>query len=202
MLLGPATRADIEQARLFQEKTLPALLADATGHGVQAAMRTLFILSSYDRLKRVCENPSHVLGELNAKLVADFPERDLVCAACCVDLRISPEGAHIEYANAAAGPLFVLVGAGRAERALLRWSPVGAMACEWPRPTRCEPEPDRLLLIASDGLLEQMNSHQQRFESALSNLRLPPVPDDALDSILSRFGAFRGCKRSRTTSRG
>lgn len=223
-------RADIEQARLFQEKMLPALrertdlsiatrylpleqvsgdifdvcelapnhirlfLADATGHGVQAAMRTIFVKSSYDRLKTTCASPSDVLRELNEKLVGEFPERDLVCSACCVDLRISSQGVQIEYANAAAEPLLLFSDHGGPTEVYCAGPPLGAMSCEWPSPLRRQLAPEELLLIASDGLLEQMNSRQQRFEAELPSLRLPALPESALDYVLSRFDSFRGTR--------
>jgi serine phosphatase RsbU (regulator of sigma subunit) len=116
---------DLEKARLFQAKLLPALpqrsdlsiaahyapldqvggdiydvteleggrlrifVADATGHGVQASMRTLLLKSAYDRLKARCATPSQLLSELNAHLVREFPDGDLHCGACCVELEPS-----------------------------------------------------------------------------------------------------------------
>ena len=157
-------------------------------------MRTIFVKSSYDRLKTTCETPSDVLRELNEKLVGEFPERDLVCSACCIDLRISSQGAHVEYTNAAAEPLLLFSEHGGPTELYCAGPPLGAMSCEWPSPLRCQLAPQELLLIASDGLLEQMNSRQERFEAELPSLRLPALPEAALDCVLSRFDAFRGTR--------
>ena len=49
-------------------------LADTTGHGVQASLRTMVLKTEYDRVKLLFPNPAAVLGELNRALGGDVHE--------------------------------------------------------------------------------------------------------------------------------
>ena len=47
-------------------------IAGATGHGVQASLRTIVIKSEYDRLKHAHGSPETLLAELNQRLVSQY----------------------------------------------------------------------------------------------------------------------------------
>ena len=85
-------------------------LADTTGHGVQASLRTMVLKTEYDRLKLSPEGPGQVLGELNRKLVSVYPDLEMRCSACCFDVVADDEGATLVYANAAHPPLLRVSG--------------------------------------------------------------------------------------------
>ncbi len=132
---------DLEQARRFQQKLLPAIppvgrvrfavlyqptgrvggdiydifelrpgayrifLADTTGHGVQASLRTMVLRTEYDSLKRSPDGPARVLERLNEKLTASYPDLELRCSALCLDVIAQPDGSFLlAYANAAHPP--------------------------------------------------------------------------------------------------
>jgi serine phosphatase RsbU (regulator of sigma subunit) len=63
----------------------------------------------------------------------------------------------------------------------------------WPAPLRFELQPGQVLVVASDGLVEQQDPERQRFESQLACLQLEAGTDAAaaLAQILAAFHAFR-----------
>jgi serine phosphatase RsbU (regulator of sigma subunit) len=80
-------------------------VADARGHGVQAALRTLLLKSEYDRLRATATTPAFVLEQLNARIFHRYPRLDLQCTAACVDIHVDGRGgARVVYASAAAPP--------------------------------------------------------------------------------------------------
>jgi serine phosphatase RsbU (regulator of sigma subunit) len=80
-------------------------VADATGHGVQAAMRTMILKAEYDRIKDEVDAPEAVLAALNRRIVALYPDLALHCTAACLDLRLDDDGVAARYASAAHPPL-------------------------------------------------------------------------------------------------
>ncbi|MGO9709416.1 MAG: SpoIIE family protein phosphatase, partial [Polyangiaceae bacterium] len=80
-------------------------VADLTGHGVQASLRTMVLKTEYDRVKLAPEGPAHVLAELNRKLATVYPDLAMRCSACCFDVIADDDGIALRYANAAHLPL-------------------------------------------------------------------------------------------------
>lgn len=220
--------ADLEKARLFQVKLLPALpqrsdlsiaahyaaldqvggdiydvtelgagrlrlfIADATGHGVQASLRTLLLKSAYDRLKARCETPRELLSELNAHLVREFPDGDLCCSACCIDLEPGPNGVEVSYANAGSAPIYLFSAKAAPGERYTEGPLLGIDDVSWPEPSRFALPPGQLLVMASDGLIEQPDRHRQRFDGRLLALDLGSARDAsaALTLLLAAFQTF------------
>jgi serine phosphatase RsbU (regulator of sigma subunit) len=221
-------RADIEQARLFQETMLPLIrvqpgldiatrylplervsgdifdvyelakdhlrifLADATGHGVQASMRTILLKSTYDRMKSSYASPGELMAALNERLITEFPTRELLCAACCIDVRTTAGAARVEYVNAAAEPLRVFSLQGAPREVFSPGPPLAAGRPTWPEPTTFTLARGELLMIASDGLAEQMNESRERFEGHLALFRAERGAESSLERLFVTFEAFRG----------
>lgn len=172
---------------------LRVFLADATGHGVQASMRTLILKGAYDRLKTSAQSPAALLRTLNEHLVDEFPDGDLHCTACCVDILRGPNGARVRYANAGNVPLYVLSPGARPREVYADGPLLGVDHVTWPEPLEFELGPSELLMIASDGLIEQADSSQQRFDGRLTSIELgaPENAPDALAQLLTEFDTFR-----------
>lgn len=227
-----AMRADVENARLFQAKLLPALpelarcevaveyaaleqvsgdiydlspldasggglrifLADATGHGVQASMRTIALKSTYDRLRARETEPDKLLEALNTAVVDAFPGGELHAAACYVELSFTATGADVRYVNAGGPPLYVFGADAKAREIYAAGPPLGVDHVSFPEPERFRLERGELLLVASDGLIEQWNAERRRFETELGGLALAAAPSAsaAVDQVLAAFAAFRG----------
>jgi sigma-B regulation protein RsbU (phosphoserine phosphatase) len=223
-------QADLDKARLFQEKMLPrvsvygqldiamhhvplervsgdifdvceitrqhvrVLIADVTGHGVQACMRTIVLKSAYDRIKIHHSGPDTALSALNRYLVEEFPDGDLHCAALCVDLHRSVHGVDVVYVNAGAPPLFVFSKGSPPEEYYLEGPLLGVDEVAMPEPRRWRLQRGQLLLMASDGLTEQGDPDRRRFESELKGGSAAPdvTAADGLATIIQRFEDFRG----------
>ncbi len=187
---------DILDIAEVSQNCIRVFLADAVGHGVQAAMRTILLKSVYDRLKLRLASPSSVLTALNNYLVREFPDGDLHCAASCIDIRVAPQGTEFCYANAANGPLLVFT-PGQEFREYYEAGPLlGVDEVEVKESKSVRLEPGQLLLMATDGLFEQSNEGRERFESKLSSI--PFESSDTVSSFVSRltteFDNFRGAQ--------
>ncbi|HWA77146.1 MAG TPA: SpoIIE family protein phosphatase [Polyangiaceae bacterium] len=221
---------DIEKARWFQERILPALpatpgldiavhyaplaqvsgdiydvvelrpghlrvlVADATGHGVQASMRTIYLKSAYDRVKLERADPSTVLARLNEHLVNEFPDGELHSEASCVDLERVPAGLQVSYASAGSTPLFVLSEGAPAREQYLGGPLLGVEHLPWPKPEHFHVAAGETLLICSDGLLEQWNAQRERFDAELVHFRLArnESAQETLARLIAAFQQFRG----------
>lgn len=171
---------------------LRIFLADATGHGVQASMRTLLLKSAYDRLKGLYASPSALLAALNAHLVTEFPDGDLHCSACCIDFRLDERGAEVSYSNAGSVPLYVLSPQGTAAERYAEGPLLGVDRVHWPEPMKFRLARGQFLLLASDGLIEQTNERRQRFDAHLAQLELGAVRDAnaAVERLRRQFDDF------------
>src|SRR5439155_7922786 len=81
-------------------------VADTTGHGVQASLRTMVLKTEYDRVKQQQGGPGDVLTQLNQTITRLYPGLEMRCSACCFDIETRADGtARVCYANAAHPPL-------------------------------------------------------------------------------------------------
>jgi serine phosphatase RsbU (regulator of sigma subunit) len=183
---------DIYDITELDDGRLRIFLADATGHGVQASLRTLILKSAYDTLKARAARPNDLLDALNARLVDEFPDSDLLCSALCVDVRPEPAGAEVTHANAGGVPLYVLAAHKAPWERYVDGPLLGADHVTWPEPCCFRLEPGQLLLLATDGLLEQTNDARQRFDARLVELDLGAVADAgaALGRLMLEFESF------------
>ena len=82
------------------------LVADTTGHGIQASLRTMVLKTEYDRIKLAAKGPGEALGELNRSVTMAYPNLEMRCSACCFDVEKMHDGSvAVRYANAAHPPL-------------------------------------------------------------------------------------------------
>jgi serine phosphatase RsbU (regulator of sigma subunit) len=102
---------DIYDVCQFSESHFRIFIADATGHGVQAAMRTIVLKAEYDRVKFEIGNPAALLETFNRNLVTLYSRSEMLCTACCVDVIVRGQGAKVRYANAAQPAIIRMIGA-------------------------------------------------------------------------------------------
>ncbi|HYP86789.1 MAG TPA: SpoIIE family protein phosphatase, partial [Polyangiaceae bacterium] len=185
---------DIYDVTELPDGRLRVFIVDATGHGVQASMRTIFLKSAYDRLKLDGADPSDVLSRLNEQIVTEFPEGELHSEACCLDLRLGEAGVDVSFATAGNTPLFVFSRRGSAHERYTGGPLLGVESVvAWPAPEHFPLRPGELLLISSDGLFEQWNEQRQRFDAVIAGLELVAETADAsLERLLTRLESFRG----------
>jgi sigma-B regulation protein RsbU (phosphoserine phosphatase) len=168
-------------------------LADATGHGVQAAMRTIWLKAEYDRLKAAASHPHSLLTALAARLSNLFSMGDMMCTGVCLDVELVTGGARVVYANAAHPPLLCWSD-GVLEEIYQPGSYLGLDQAQWSESAEFDLKPGAFLLLYSDGLIEQPNAERKTFDDVLraSFEGSPETADLRLAHLMRRFDAFRG----------
>ncbi len=128
-------------------------IADAIGHGVQAALRTMILKSEYDGVSGAA-GPEEVLARLNDRIAGVYPGLELHCTAACFDVRPGGEGASVTYATAA-HPSLVQVSGGAGREVYLPGPFLGVVVgVKFPVVTFEVKRGERLFLF-SDGLVEE-----------------------------------------------
>jgi serine phosphatase RsbU (regulator of sigma subunit) len=219
--------ANIEQARVFQEKTLsrppahadvgihyqpletvsgdtfdicelgPArlriFLADVTGHGVQAAMRTTLLKTEYDRVKFAHADAASVLETLNRRLVELFPDGEMMSTAVCLDVLLQRDGAHGTLSNAGGPDPLLCSSAGATEKTGTA-TYLGVHQEGWPPALHFPIALGNTIVLYTDGLSEQFNADRSRFDPARAagELGLPDTAGDLVQRLMAAFHEFRG----------
>ena len=130
-------------------------MADTTGHGVQAALRTMVLKTEYGGAKWNHEFPNQLLESVNEVLVINFTDLELRSTAICFDLVLAPNGSwEFRFSNAAAPEIFLHAGDSVSE--IYEPGPfIGMMAgAKFQLRHRTLPAGARLVIF-SDGLCEQ-----------------------------------------------
>jgi phosphoserine phosphatase RsbU/P len=166
-------------------------IADAIGHGVQAALRTMILKSEYDAA-RAAPTPREVLARLNGQIVAVYPGLDLHCTAACIDVTPGGDGARITYATAAHPPLVHLT-AGEARQCYQPAPFLGVVAeAEFPSVTLDARRGDRVFLL-SDGLVEAWAGDEEfGVDRALRALAAPGDLDAVVRDAVAALERFVG----------
>jgi serine phosphatase RsbU (regulator of sigma subunit) len=138
-------------------------LADATGHGVQAALRTMLLKAEYDQVKLTATSPEQTLMQLNAEIAANYPGLEMQCTATCFDLELEPDGtARVRYATAAHPPLLVIRN-GKAESIYQPGPFLGVVPEIELQGVDIKVNRGERLLVYSDGLEDQWNTERNEF---------------------------------------
>lgn len=89
---------DIYQLHLLADGTLRVLVADAVGHGVQASLTTMLIVSEYETVKNR-PTAGAVLAGLNQAISTKYAHARVQFTATCLDFRF--DRAELRHASAA-----------------------------------------------------------------------------------------------------
>jgi serine phosphatase RsbU (regulator of sigma subunit) len=136
------------------------LIADATGHGVRAALATMCIKGEYEIAKRRGDTPASVLRILNERTVQRHGRAGMHFTALCVDVDVRRDS--IRYASAA-HPAPCLLSRGRARCLDTGGAYVGFVSGvdypEWEAPFA----PGDAVYVFTDGLLDQPDRDGEMF---------------------------------------
>ncbi|TGK56997.1 PAS domain S-box protein [Leptospira wolffii] len=139
---------------------LRILLADATGHGVQAALVTMTIKGVYEPLKYLADSPSELLQGINTDYCRNF--KNLQMYFSCFILDVDTIEKKIRFASA--GHPALLWKSGKQIRFLERTgSLVGLLAKMEFTEEEYSYEPGDSILMLTDGIFEEFDSEQNPF---------------------------------------
>ncbi len=82
---------DIYDIFRIKEGRIRVFIADATGHGVQAALVTMLIKSEYEKIKRIEKTPARILEKLNLGFIRNYPYLSFFFTCIVVDIDIKAE---------------------------------------------------------------------------------------------------------------
>ncbi|OHD54349.1 MAG: hypothetical protein A2Y33_03715 [Spirochaetes bacterium GWF1_51_8] len=165
-------------------------LADASGHGVQAALITLLIKGEYDKLKSWIDFPSDIIRTLNDEFVNN---QSLPSFFTCVIFDIDIRSQEIVYCSAGHPDQYLLT---RNTIVPLKSTsrPIGiAPNTEYPSETIPFSHFDRLILL-TDGIFEEFNRQQEIWEETrtkeivLKNYAKPV--EKIIDALMEEVDSF------------
>ena len=176
--------AEVVGGDLYDVYRLPGgghrvFLADAIGHGVQAALRTMILKTEYDRV-RDSATPAEALVLLNRRIVATYPGLELQCTGACFDVQLvdderGGDGARVTYATAAHPPLLHVTG-GAAQQVYQASPFLGILPEVEITTTRFKVGRGDRLFLFSDGLVEECRGLEEYGLHRLSSALCRPGP--------------------------
>jgi serine phosphatase RsbU (regulator of sigma subunit) len=142
---------------------LRVFLADATGHGIKAALTTMLILSEFEAVKHAAEGPAEVLRALNERITSTHGRLNLYFTAVCLDLDL--QKGELRHASAAHPAPLLLRGTEAVE--LESGGPLMGLAAEATFPEWSAPLlPNDRLLAFTDGATEVFSPGGEAFGEA------------------------------------
>lgn len=172
------------------------MVADVSGHGIQAALGTMMLKGLFHEVTPQCDSPAGLLSALNDRLVQYLPTMMYVTATVCF---VNVDATVVHLANAGGSyPIFIDRN-NCIERVMLNGTPLGLFGSGTFKidPTREHfLKDDMTMLLHTDGLLDLENELGARLEwSGLCQaLKEAPrqSPHSLLDALEEKLTAFRG----------
>lgn len=140
------------------------LLVDATGHGVQAALRTMVIKTAFEAVTRVSETPGELLTSLNATLVGSYGEFEAKTDAVAADFVRTPEGAWVVRVATAGSMSLALREGDTTEELRVPGFALGVTADRRYATLERSLATGAMAVLVTDGILEQPNLEREAFE--------------------------------------
>ncbi|AOP33775.1 guanylate cyclase [Leptospira tipperaryensis] len=166
-------------------------LADATGHGIQAALITMAIKAIYESLKRGIYSVTEILYHLNNEFLNTF--KNLNQFFTCIVLDIDTNSGNIRYASAGHIPQYLIF-----EDKILKLEKtgriVGAISKTEYTSNEIKIKPTSKLVLFTDGLVEQWNDEKEEFgedrvEKIIHSMNSKPLRE-GIDSLLNEQEKF------------
>lgn len=195
--MNPASHfsGDIVAATRAPDGRLFVLLADATGHGLAAAISVLPVLTLFYDIVEQGPTLDQLVAKINNRMRQALPVGRFTCCAClCVD----PHTGRNEFWNGGLPDALLIDGEGRVLRRIPSTHlPLGIVEFD---AASCATEPlpvapGAQLVLMSDGLVEARNAHDEAFgferlTAALAGMppaeRLAAIKDAVLDHVGAR----------------
>lgn len=207
---------DIYDVALMNDRRLRLFIADATGHGVPAALVTMLVKGAYESVKRTTDEPARALAALNDRVATTSADLQAIFTAAVLDYDL--ETRAITYSCGGHPPAMLVRASGKVEELEAGGAIVGVMpGVAFPCWTRRLEETDGLYLV-TDGVADarrpcgeffgEARLHQALAEAnelsagageaifaRLESWLRPSRPDDDV-TIISLRRSRSGCSRS------
>lgn len=188
---------DIVAAAESPEGRFYALLADATGHGLTAAISVLPVLALFYRLAKTNQDLALIVRDINAQLRESMPIGRFVAATLvCLDTRQNAGEIWIGGTPEA----LILDGRGHiAQRFASTQLPLGIadLRSDDSHPTPFSWPVDAQLVLVSDGLVEAENANGQQFGmEGLSAALSDTARDTRFRTVIERLRGHIGSNRN------
>lgn len=182
---------DFYDITLLDNGGVRVFIADATGHGVQAALTTMLIKSEYEKAKSSVK-PHEAMASLNRQFAQTYRSLNVFFTGMILD--ILPEEKIISYTSAGHPPQF-LFGDGRLVELSRTGKIVGVDSNISYETIEIPYNKNDLLILFTDGLFEEFNSGGEEFgyarlrdltaEKISLDMSLSYIADTLLDSVAS-----------------
>jgi sigma-B regulation protein RsbU (phosphoserine phosphatase) len=186
---------DFLPLRVGGEDCLGVLVADASGHGIGAALLVAQTRAYLRALALTCAEVGTLLTLSNQRLASDLVTGHFVTVLL---LRLNLRTRSLLYSSAGHCPGYVLDRQGRAKAVLASTGcPLGIdPASEFPTGPTTTLEPGELLLLFTDGIIEAVSPDGEQFglERTLTTVRAhrQETPDAVLDALFHAVEDFSG----------
>jgi sigma-B regulation protein RsbU (phosphoserine phosphatase) len=186
---------DFLPLRVGGEECLGVLVADASGHGMAAALLAAETRAYLRALALTCADVGTLLTLSNQRLASDLVTGHFVTLFL---LRLDPRTRSLLYANAGHWPGYVLDRRGRTKAVLastgcpLGIDPAGA----FPTGPATTLEPGELVVLFTDGIVEAASPEGEQFglgrTLGIVRAHRREAPDAILDALFHAVGDFSG----------
>ncbi|NPV01263.1 MAG: SpoIIE family protein phosphatase [Brevinematales bacterium] len=186
---------DIYDIYKLREGVIRVLLADATGHGVEAGFVTMIIKSEYEKLKTLIDNTAEILEALNMNIIDGYQRINLLFPAIIMDI----DTLRMEMRYASAGYNNHTLLRGKSETlALSATGKIVGLTSDMQYTQKILPlrKDDRILLF-TDGLYEEFNSEgkeygYERLMSEIAGINSEKSLEYVVEYLLKSVGDFIG----------
>jgi sigma-B regulation protein RsbU (phosphoserine phosphatase) len=189
-LVGWAQPASVTGGDAYDLWRLPdgalgMFVADASGHGLAAALVISQVRAMLRALSEIRSDPQWLLERVNSRLEEDLDEGRFVTAFAAA---ISQDG-WVRWSSAGQGPVFLRHGAGAPFQAIAASAvPLGVaheLISDPPTPTRLEA--GGMLVVMTDGLFEAPNPAGEFFGAARVGALLDQIGDTPAEAVVQRL---------------
>lgn len=160
------------------------LLADVSGHGIQAALTSMLLKASFQEAALAAATPGDLLERMNAGLHRFLPSGIYACAGL---IWITPQNGRLLVASAGLPHPRVVRSNNRVDELPLDGIPLGMMA-ECPQSLRDQTDVEMsagdLLVFATDGLCEARNDAGDDFETSALEEAVAKLRDEAPEAAV------------------
>lgn len=174
---------DIYDIFQIRDGLIRVFLADATGHGIQAALMTTLIKGEFDKVKKLYSSPAEILRILNRNFLDSFRSLNVFfsCIICDINLNLR----EIVYSSGG-HPEQVLLSSSEMKLLPKNGTVIGIRDNAQFKDDRVSFKVGSKLILFTDGLFEQFDAEMQMFGEERIYGILEEMKDKSVNAIRER----------------